>query len=77
MLLSIADMLPAAHRLTRLDVHGYGPVCGPFVASEFFRVAARLNKTLTILDMSACALGDEGARAAAAALPHCALTALD
>ena len=76
-LLSITDLLTNAPTLRWLDVHGYGPLCGPFVATELFKVVERLNKTLLTLNMSYNNIGDGGASAFAKALPHCCLTAID
>ena len=58
-------------------MHGYGRICGPFVATEIARVLERLNKTLVTLDISYNSIGDEGASAFALALRTSNLTALD
>ncbi len=64
-LFCVSDMLPQAQYLTSLDLSGYGPLMGPFIAEEISRGLSRLNRRIVSLDLSSNNLGDDGAESMA------------
>ena len=68
LLLMVADLLPSARSVRALHLGGYGPVMGPFAASEIARSLFQTRSRVRSLDLSNDAIGDEGACAVAAAI---------
>ena len=68
-LLITVDLLPSAAHVTHAAIAGHGHKFGPFIAGELsWRLATSTRTSVTSLDLSFDAIGDDGAQALAKAL---------